>query len=154
MTDHEQFVQSLSSPIRVVGEECVTVLPDELADLPIRTREIEIVCDSGDRHTDRWQGVPVLALLDRASVPDETTHLLVESADGYRVCVDVEAALEGLVAFARNGDPLDAVADHESRFVSSGTAGPRTAKDVRRIETRSLSPGEDPNSYEQLDVDD
>ncbi|WP_265107934.1 molybdopterin-dependent oxidoreductase [Halosolutus halophilus] len=144
--DHDRIVQSLSSPIRIVAEEHVTVLPDG----PIRSREIEIVCDSGDRYTDRWQGVPVLDLLERASVPAETTHLLVESTDGYRVCVDVEAALAGLVAIARNGIPLAAAAEYESRFVSDATRGPRTVKDVRRIETRSLSPGEDPDAYERL----
>ncbi|MFC4541811.1 molybdopterin-dependent oxidoreductase [Halosolutus amylolyticus] len=154
MTDHQQLVEALTSPIRIVGEERVTVSPPELADLPIRSREFEIVCDSGDRHTDRWQGVPVLDLLERASVPAETTHLLVESTDGYRVCIDVEAALEGLVAVARNGEPLTAVADYESRFVSAGTRGPRTAKDVWRIEPRSLSPGEDPDVYERFDAND
>jgi len=148
----DAIVQSLSSPIRIVGEESVSVSPSDLAALPTRSREIEIVCESGNRYTDRWQGVPILALLDRASVPDETTHLILESADGYRVCVGIEAALEGLIAFARNGAPLTDVADHDSRFVSAQTKGPRTSKNVRRIETRSLSPGEDPDAYERLQV--
>ena len=153
MSEYESLVETLPLPLRIVGDDTVVLTPDDIANLPFRSREIEIVCNSGDRSTDRWQGVPVLDLLDRAGVPAETTHLLVASFDGYQVCIGVDAALDGLLAIGRNGTSLAEVAEYETRFVSSGTDGPRTVKAVDRIETRSLAPEEDPSTYERLDLD-
>lgn len=141
---------TLSSPIELVADGTTSIDAATLSSLPTHEQELEIVCASGDRYTDTWRGVSVLDLLELASVPLETTHLLVESTDGYRVCVAIEPTLEGLLAFERNGKPLAAVADYETRFVSTGVDGPKTVKDVDRIETKALAPGEDPESYEEL----
>ncbi len=140
----------LSSPITVVGDDEVTVTGDDLAALPSRERAVRIDCNSGDHYTAVWRGVEVSALLELASVPGDTTHLLVESEDGYRVCVDVETALDALLAFFRDGRPLAEVADHESRFVAAGVDGPRTTKDVATLEAVALSPAEDPERLEEL----
>ncbi|AEH37307.1 molybdopterin-dependent oxidoreductase [Halopiger xanaduensis] len=148
MADGDLRVPSLSSSIRLVGEETTTVDGDSLASLPLQERECEIVCATGDRYTETWYGVPVLELLERASVPPETTHLLVVSGDGYRACVAVETALEGLLALGKNGRPLADASDYETRFVAVGADGPRTVKDVGRIEAMTLEPGEDPEAYE------
>lgn len=141
---------TLSTPIRVVGETTVTVT--DLATFPSRQRRVEVVCLSGDRYSGRWRGVPVSSLLERAGAPDSTTHLLVAAADGYRICVDVATVLEGaaLLAYARDGVALADVADYETRFVAEGVDGPRTVKDVARLEAVSLAPGEDPEAYEEL----
>ncbi|APW99812.1 molybdopterin-binding oxidoreductase [Halobiforma lacisalsi AJ5] len=146
---------SLSEPIRILGDEAATMAPETLADLPVREREIEIVCSTGDRYTDHWQGVAIMDVLETeaaaaASIPAETTHLLVESADGHRACVALGDALDGLLAFGRDGDALGAVADYDSRFVAPGLTGPRTVKDVVSVEATRLEPGEDPESYERL----
>ncbi|GAB3666007.1 molybdopterin-dependent oxidoreductase [Halopiger thermotolerans] len=148
MADGELRVPPLSSSIRIVGETETAIDGDALADCPLRERECEIVCATGDRYTETWYGVPVLELLERASVPPETTHLLVVSADGYRACVAVDTALEGLVALGKDGRPLADASDYETRFVAAGADGPRTVKDVARIEAVTLEPGEDPEAYE------
>lgn len=141
---------SLERPISVTGTEPVELSPSTLEALPRRERRVEIACLSGDRACHSWCGVGVDDLLERAPIPDETTHLLVESTDGYRICVDVETALGGVLAFVRDGEPLSSVADHETRFVAAGVRGPRTVKDVVRLEALALSPGDDPESYEDL----
>lgn len=141
---------TLSRPIRIVGADAVRLAPADVASLPTAERRIEVVCDSGDRWEARWRGVPFPALVDRASVPDDTTHLLVESADGYRVCVDVPTALDGLLALARDGRALSDVEPYESRFLAPGLPGPRTVKDVVRVEAVRLEPGADPDAYEDL----
>ncbi|RKD97709.1 molybdopterin-dependent oxidoreductase [Halopiger aswanensis] len=148
MADGDLHVPSLSSSIRLVGEEETTIDGAALAALPLEERECEIVCATGDRYTEPWYGVPVLEVLERASVPPETTHLLVESADGYRACVAVDTALEGLLALGKNGRPLADAGDYETRFVAVGADGPRTVKDVARIEALTLEPGADPEAYE------
>lgn len=147
-------VPSPSSPIRLDGDgaEPVTVDAAALAALPLCERECEIVCATGDRYVETWQGVPTLELLELASVPPETTHLLVEAADGYRACVAVEMAIEGLLALGKNGEPFRDAPDagYETRFVAADADGPRTVKDVARIEPLVLEPGEDPEAYEAL----
>ena len=147
-------VPALPSPIRIVADGTTTVDGATLADLPTVERDLTVVCASGDLEPGTWRGVAMLDLLELATVPPETTHLLVEAADGYRVCVPIEAALEGVLAFARDGEPFAAAGGHESRFVASGVKGPRTVKNVARLETVALSPGEDPESYEELWPDD
>lgn len=154
MTDTD-LRPSLPEPIRILGDGTAPIDADTLATLPIDEREIEIVCSTGDRYTERWQGVAIMDVLETeaaaaASIPAETTHLLVESADGHRACVALEDALDGLLAFGRDGTPLGAEADYDSRFVAPGLTGPRTVKDVVRIEATTLEPGEDPESYERL----
>ncbi|MFC6718338.1 molybdopterin-dependent oxidoreductase [Natrialbaceae archaeon GCM10025810] len=140
----------LERPLSIAGTESVELSPSTLEALPRRERRIEVACLSGSRTSHVWCGAAIDDVLERAPIPDRTTHVLVESTDGYRVCVDVETALRGLLAFARDGDPLPDVADHETRFVTADVDGPRTVKDVARLEAATLSPGEDPESYEEL----
>jgi DMSO/TMAO reductase YedYZ molybdopterin-dependent catalytic subunit len=140
---------SIGRPIRLVGSREVSITDAELCELPLRTREIEIVCATGDRYTERWRGVPVSALLDRMAPPPETTHLLVVSRDEYRACIDVETALEGIVAVARGDRPLSTAGDYETRFVAAGATGARTVKELERIEAKILAPGDDTDAYER-----
>lgn len=151
MSDAAFPVPSLSSPIQVVGEDATTVDTEHLAALPMREREYEIVCSTGDRYTEPWYGVPVPAVLEAAptSMPLETTHLLVDSDDGHRACVDVATALEGLLAVGKRGEALADAAGHDTRFVAA-VEGPRTVKGVTRLEAAVLEPGEDPEAYEEL----
>jgi DMSO/TMAO reductase YedYZ molybdopterin-dependent catalytic subunit len=141
--------RALERPIRLVGTRTTTLDGTDLAALEHRSREIEIVCATGDRFTERWRGVPVPILLESAAAPPETTHLLVDSRDGLRACIAVEDALEGLLAVAKGGRPLSAAGDHATRFVAPGVDGVRTVKGVGRIEAATLAPGEDPESYER-----
>ena len=142
-----------STPITLRGEKTVEVTADDLDSLPRVESRFEIVCSSGDRYTETWQGVPVEGILEHVTLPEGTTHLLAESTDGYRICVDVLTALEGILAFSRSGKPLATDGGYESRFVAKGIGGPRTAKDVTRIEAMELKPDEDPHDYEDFLLD-
>ncbi|TYL36683.1 molybdopterin-binding oxidoreductase [Natronococcus pandeyae] len=146
----DPLLPSLDRPIHLVGDRQVTVTEADLVELPLRSREIEIVCATGDRYTERWQGIPIPELLDLMDPSPETTHLLVDSRDGHRVCIDVETALEGLLAVARDDDPLSTIGDYETRFVATGATGPRTVKGVAHIEAKTLAPDDDPETYERL----
>jgi len=141
---------SLSRPIELVTDGSTTLEGSTLSSLPTRERTLEIVCASGDRYVAAWEGVPIGPLLERASVPPETTHLTVESAVGYRVCVPIGRALEGLLAFARDGESLSTLEGFDTRFVAPGIGGPKAVKDVARLETATLPPSADPESYEEL----
>lgn len=139
-----------STPITLQGEGTAELTADDLATLPTVESRFEIVCSSGDRYTETWQGAPVADVLEYVSLPEGTTHLLAESVDGYRICVDVLTALDGILAFYRTGEPLSEDGGYETRFVAKGIGGPRTAKDVTRIEALELSPEDDPHAYEDF----
>ena len=143
-------VPQLSGSITIVGEGTVSASADDFASLPFSERDVRIDCNSGDHYTATWRGVSLADALELATIPEETTHVVVASSDGYTVCVDVETAADALLAFFQDGRPLTAVKDYESRFVTDGVDGPRTTKDVERIETVALEPGEEPTAYEDL----
>lgn len=143
---------SLPSPILIEAESAAVVDRSTFDALPTSTRRIEVVCNGGDRFEARWIGVSLPALLEVAAVPERTTHVLVESADGYRVCVDVPTAFDAMIAVGRDGRPLTDADGYESRFVGEDVPGPRAVRDVRRIETVSLAPGDRPDSYEDLQL--
>ena len=113
-------------------------------------RAVEIRCATGDRWTADWRGPPVSAVVDRAAVPPETTHLTFETADGYRACLDVHTALDGVLAVAMDGEPLDAA--ERPRLVCPGIEGIRTVKGVSAVVPASLSRGEDPEELEALGI--
>lgn len=102
-------------------------------------------CASGDPFEGRWRGVPVVDLLSGAD-PD-ATHLLVEAEDGFRACVPLSDAVRGILAVER----LDRPGDGFPRLVVPSILGTRMVKDVARIETRQLSPEEDPADIERID---
>jgi DMSO/TMAO reductase YedYZ molybdopterin-dependent catalytic subunit len=102
----------------------------------------------------RWTGVPVADLLSRVAAPDGTTHLRVDGGDGYRACIPVAAALDGLVAYARDGVALARTGPYATRFVARDVDGARLVKGPRRIETLVLAPDDDPEQAERLTLDD
>jgi DMSO/TMAO reductase YedYZ molybdopterin-dependent catalytic subunit len=143
------------------GTAVLTVLADErrrydlaaLRDLPRAERRCTVVCATGDRHTARWTGVSVTELLADADAPPETTHVRLESRDGYRVCVPIRDALDGIVADTKEGAPLAKRADYRTRFVAPGVDGERLVKGLRRLEALALAPDEDPDRLENVTVD-
>jgi DMSO/TMAO reductase YedYZ molybdopterin-dependent catalytic subunit len=112
-------------------------------------RSVTFDCASGEQTTGRWWGIPVADLIEEAEIPDDTTHLLVEGNDGHTACVAVLKALDGVLAFAKNGDRFD-----RPRFVAPGIRGARCVHDVRRIEGVALEPGADRESYETITAED
>jgi len=140
--------------VTVVGRRTVSVPSDPgalgdgdaLSDVEAATREWSFRCASGDEIAGPWSGVPVAELVDAADAPDGTTHLAVAAEDGYRVCVPVAAALDGLLAYRRDGGACEGA----PRFVAPGVSGVRTVKRVARIEALELPPGADPEAREAL----
>lgn len=143
--------------VEVVGERVVTVAtdPSDAADpnREIITRKMGFECSSGEWVEGCWAGLEVGDLVEAAGMHDDTTHLVVESDDGYRGCVAVEACLDGLLALAGEVDPeasdRDTI-DQEGfpRLVAPGLSGPRAVKNVVRLEPVVLAPGEKPEGYE------
>lgn len=148
--------------VEVVGERVVTVATDA-ADSADRTpetttRTMGFECSSGDWVEGSWTGVDVADLVDAAGTPDDTTHLVVESDDGYRGCVAIDACLDGLLALAGEVDPEASDRDTIDqagfpRLVAPGLYGPRAVKNVVRLEPVVLAPGENPEGYEDWQLE-
>jgi DMSO/TMAO reductase YedYZ molybdopterin-dependent catalytic subunit len=113
-------------------------------------RTCVVECASGERSTARFTGVTVPRLLDAVDANPETTHLRLEARDRYRVCVPIRDALDGLVAYARDGRPLAADSPYRTRFVSPGVDGERQVKGLARVEALGLDADEDPDSLENI----
>lgn len=106
-----------------------------------------VTCETQGTIGTEWTGLRVRDLLDAAAVPNDTTHLVVECQDGYRVCLDVVDTLDAILAYRRDGDSLDPDA---IRLVGPDIGSTRSARGVTRIEPVSLDPADDPSEREQL----
>lgn len=115
--------------------------------LPLVERTCRTQCGSGEAFEGRWRGIPLGELL--TSADPATTHLLVEAADGFRVCIDVTDAVDGIVAIERLDEPTRR--EGLPRLVVPGLLGTKMVKGVDRIETRRLKPDTDPEELERLD---
>ncbi|WP_353635433.1 molybdopterin-dependent oxidoreductase (plasmid) [Halobacterium sp. NMX12-1] len=138
--------------VLVDGDGAVRVTPD--GDWETTTRVVGFRCTSGDWVEAAWTGVDLAAALDAAGVPAETTHLVVESDDEYRVCLPVADCLDALVAFDGETEPeSDRPTANEGTFprvVAPGIDGPHTPKNAARIEPVALDAGEDRADRETL----
>lgn len=133
--------------VDVVGDRHL-VLPVDLdagRGLPFETLDCTLRCASGNPIHGPWTGVPIQALLDSVDAPADTTHLLVTGRDGVRACIPVTTALDGVLAFSRDGS---ASARGLPRLVAPELEGIRSVRGVRRVETVSLDADEDPAGLE------
>lgn len=103
-------------------------------------------CASGDWIEREWTGVSVLELLEDAEIPPETTHVQLESVDGYRACVPLTDLDDAIVAVG-TGDAFP-------RFISPHALGPRNIKALAHVRPLVLAPDEDRERYEKLPIDD
>lgn len=135
--------------VRVEGREPRTLaaLLDNPAVRSVK-RTLGYECLSGGHVDATWCGVPVADLVDVVGLPGETTHLLVESRDGYRSCVAIRAAAEGLLALERDGKRLSG-----PRFLAPAIEGPRAIKDVVGVTPVALDSDEDRSAYETIGGD-
>ena len=113
----------------------------DLVALPCETR-----CGSGDVIGGHWRGIELVELLD--GLDADTTHLLVESEDGFRVCVPIADAVDGVLAVDRLD--TDFFPEGLPRLVAPSLSGTRLVQRVASIEGRRLSPSEDPEAFEDL----
>jgi DMSO/TMAO reductase YedYZ molybdopterin-dependent catalytic subunit len=140
-------------PLTVVGRRERSFEADELRERRRSELRCPVVCASGERTTARWRGVPLTELLAAADAPPGTTHLRLTAADGYRICVPVRDALDGIVADTRDGEPLVATAPYRRRFVAPGVDGERLVKGLVAVETFALDPTDDPDRLETVTLD-
>lgn len=137
----------------LIDGETPTSLPvgvDRAAErFEVTTRTVGFECASGDWLEAEWTGVPLWPVLEAASIPPETTHVLAEAADGYRACVPVRALAEAMVAY----DAVDRPAGDFPRLVSPSVGGPRAVKNLASVRPVELEAHEDPEDYEELFLD-
>jgi DMSO/TMAO reductase YedYZ molybdopterin-dependent catalytic subunit len=134
--------------VTIAGESSVRIPVPLPTDHGYETATVEgrFQCSSGELVAEGWTGLAVGALLIAADTPDDTTHVQVEGADGFTVCVPVETALDGVLAFGESEGPVAS----RPRFAGPGISGTRTVKGVRRICPVTLDPGEHPEAWEDL----
>lgn len=139
-------------PPAIDGGEWVELPPtlSEAEETDPVTVEPGMTCSESGDIEGPWTGLPLSAFLWDAAPPAETTHVLAECRDGLRVCVDVGTALEAIVAYRRDGEPLG---PEGLRLVGPGVGSGRSAKGLCRIEPIALSADEDPGELEILSPD-
>ena len=118
-------------------------------EIRLRTR-----CASGQPFEGRWRGVPLGQLLVEGGVSDGTTHVLIEGGDGFRACVAIRDALEGVLAIEQIGGREARVPATDAglpRVVVPGIPGTRSVKRVVRLEAKRLGQGDDPAELERLE---
>ncbi|WP_375335523.1 molybdopterin-dependent oxidoreductase [Halorussus sp. MSC15.2] len=128
--------------VAVEGRERVVVSAGEGDSFPRASLVCTVECASGERATDEWTGVSVVALADAADFPGETTHLRAE-ADDFTADIPIRPALGGILAFDRRNSRDDGELGLP-RFVADGVEGERLVKRVERLSAVSLDPDEEP----------
>lgn len=146
-------VRALAS-IEIVGGTTVDLDAEVLGPLPTTTRQVSVVCATGHREVATWTGVDVSALCEVAEAPPETTHVVIDSHDDYRMAVPIVDAFDGLLAFEKDGKPLTESTAYDSRFVAPDVDGARDVKGVRRVEFHALDPSSDPDALENVEPTD
>jgi len=112
-----------------------------IVDFPCETR-----CGSGDPVAGHWRGIELPALLE--GIDADATHLLVESEDGFRACIPIAEAIEGILAVDRID--TDFFPKGLPRLVAPSLSGTRFVRRVAAIEGKRLPPSADPEEHEDL----
>jgi DMSO/TMAO reductase YedYZ molybdopterin-dependent catalytic subunit len=83
-----------------------------------------------------WVGVPVHALLDRATLQSDARKVIFHSVEGYSSAIPVEVARDPqtLVAYGMNGDALPREHGFPARLLIPGRYGMKNVKWLGRIE--------------------
>jgi Oxidoreductase molybdopterin binding domain len=104
-------------------------------------------CTGGFYSTQRWQGVHLGRLVDRAAARPAARHLRVVSATGYRWSFSLADAHEMLLATRLGGEPLSHGHGAPARLVAPGRRGFQWVKWVTRVELHSeRDPGAFPST--------
>ena len=139
--------------VTIAGSEHIT-LPETLGQcesFPIEHREVPLQCHTGRDLGETWRGIPVADLITAASMPEDTTHLLVTGDGDYRMCVELRDAFECLLAYECDGDPVGEERG-TTRLIGPGIDSTHSVKAVRRIEGIHLEPTDDPTDLETDDL--
>ena len=125
----------------------------ELMAMPQIEADITLTCVSnkvgGDLISNaRWQGVPIIDLLDRARPRFNATQIIGRSVDGFTAGFPTVQALEerqSMVAVAMNGEPLPTTHGFPARLVVPGLYGYVSA--TKWLSTIELTRFEDVDGY-------
>jgi DMSO/TMAO reductase YedYZ molybdopterin-dependent catalytic subunit len=146
------FTNWLSDPIpqvdpglwrlRVRGEvERETALSyEEILALRSTVRQATLDCTGGWYTTQRWSGVPVAALLERARLKDDARSLLFRSVTGYARRFPLDEAGSLLLATHVEDEELSAEHGFPLRLVAPGHRGYAWVKWISEVEV-SRDPG-------------
>jgi len=105
-----------------VERELVLSYEDILA-LRAGSRQALLDCTGGWYTVQRWSGVPIVALLERAGVREGARSLITRSATGYSRRFPLARAGELLLATHVEGEPLSAAHGAPARLVAPGYRG-------------------------------
>jgi DMSO/TMAO reductase YedYZ molybdopterin-dependent catalytic subunit len=96
-----------------------------------------IDCTGGWYSRQRWEGVRLGSLLDRAGLREGTRSIVVTSVTGYRRAYPVDEARALLLALRVAGEPLEHGHGFPARIVAPGRRGYWWVKWVRKVEASS-----------------
>ena len=134
VADSPRALDASSSRLRLGGlvEEEVELTADELE----AGDEVEAIidCTGGWYSRQRWRGVVLATLLDRARPRDDATHVRVISHTGYRWGFELGDARRLLIATHVGDEPLDHSHGAPARLVVPGARGFQWVKWVVRVE--------------------
>jgi DMSO/TMAO reductase YedYZ molybdopterin-dependent catalytic subunit len=94
-------------------------------------------CTGGFYSEQRWRGVRLGRLIDRAEARPDARHVRVVSVTGYRWSFSRDDAREMLIATRVGGEPLSHGHGAPARLVAPGRRGFQWVKWVTRVELRS-----------------
>jgi DMSO/TMAO reductase YedYZ molybdopterin-dependent catalytic subunit len=94
-------------------------------------------CTGGFYSTQRWRGVALGGLADRAGAREGARHVRVVSRTGYRWSFDLADARDFLLATSVGGEPLSHDHGAPLRLVAPGRRGYQWVKWVERVELHS-----------------
>lgn len=108
------------------------------SDLSPRTdREALLDCTSGWYSQQRWQGITVGSLLDRAGPASTASWVTFHSITGYRWSLPLSEAADALLATHVGGEELSHGHGYPLRLVAPGRRGFQWVKWVNRLEVRT-----------------
>ncbi|SED54141.1 molybdopterin-dependent oxidoreductase [Ruania alba] len=124
-------VDTWSLPIGGLVDRPVTLLYQDILDMPLTERWITLTCVSNPVggpyvSTGRWLGVPLVDLLEQVGVQPEADQIFTESADGLTMSIPLAAATDGrdaMLVVGLNGEQLPVERGFPARLIVPGLFG-------------------------------
>jgi len=132
-----------------------TVRASDLASLQTEFVQASTACGGEAAPTERWRGVRVGTVLDRARPRRDASHALVHSADPDFACgFDLDRLRDAHLVVRLDGDPIPAERGGPVRLLVDDADCWERVKWVSRIDVRDEPPDEDDTAREQVPADD